>query len=224
MTRPAETLRSSPVIADAAGEARKTAAAATSAGSVSRPNGEPELAARIRGPAQKRALAGHRPDHHDRSAPPLEHRGQNSSAAVKHPAEVDPNRLLPLLGRDLRQWCGRAGGAAVADQDVDAAELIDCLGHHAAHSVRIGHIGGDSNGLRTPLRRELGRFLEVREVARGQRKPTGRFRERERDLSPDSLAGASDQDRVEVVTHRSWPTRAPVSRGRRGREAESRRR
>jgi hypothetical protein len=40
---PAETLRSSPVIAAAAGEPRKTAAAVTSAGSMSRAGGEAEV-------------------------------------------------------------------------------------------------------------------------------------------------------------------------------------
>jgi hypothetical protein len=37
--------------------------------------------------------------------------------------------------------------AGVGDQDVDAAQLFDCLGHHTLYCGDVGHVRDDTNRL-----------------------------------------------------------------------------
>mmetsp|Transcript_21087 Transcript_21087/g.81837 ORF Transcript_21087/g.81837 Transcript_21087/m.81837 type:complete len:357 (+) Transcript_21087:2512-3582(+) len=119
-------------------------------------------------------------------------------------ADVEVHDLVPGLERMLLGR-GAPGGAGVVDEDVDAAQALHGLGHHALHILWLGRIGGaparvDALGLQLG-----GSIFQVGRLARGQHDLGARLAQGFGDLQAQAARAAGDEGhlagQVEEVLH-----------------------
>ena len=126
--------------------------------------------------------------------PPAARRcGTASRIGADRPEELQVEIGLPVLVGDVAEWPG-GRGAGVVDQDVEAAEALDCRTDHALDVGRLPHVGRDRHDRRACPESSLATCSSRRPG--GRRSPPARPRGRAiRRRAPDALAAAGhDRD------------------------------
>jgi hypothetical protein len=71
---------------------------------------------------------------------PGEHARQDRPRAIQRPAQIDLQRLPPLVGIDRRKWARGAEPARVVDQEIYRPDRVLDDGGHALYLAALGDI------------------------------------------------------------------------------------
>ena len=109
--------------------------------------------------------------------------------AEEHTVEVDRNHRAPAIGRELEAGRGDAG-AVIVDHHIEAAEVLDRLGHQRVARLGVAHVAHGHLALATGLADSVAHGLEMAGVAARDQHRRSAQRELARDHGADSGAAA----------------------------------
>ena len=89
---------------------------------------------------------------HDRAAARLDHARQEAAIEPDRGEQISVELSVPVVLAQGGEAAGRCGGASeVVDEDVDAAEAIECFGDGGGNTLGGGEVGGDEQlGVEVP--------------------------------------------------------------------------
>ena len=101
---------------------------------------------------------------------------------VESSFRIDVENCAKTIWRQLFRRAKKVSGRTVHD-DVDLAELLDCLRNRLLDFLRLPHITGNRNGLPTAIVDRLRRWLQVVQLATDERYGSARFCQRTRNAT-----------------------------------------